>query len=337
MSSTKAKPGKHILQSLIRYLATSKLVVMIGLLVVVFSVLNPRFLTLGNVLNIIDQNAALAIVAVGITFAVISTNIDLSPGSAVALSGVVLALVYVATGNGALAITAGMLAAIGIGAFNGLVIAKLGVNSIIVTLAAMTWARGLGLALTDQASVIVDAGFVSVLNQRFAGLFSIPMITVVCAYLIGDVLLMRSRIGRYTFAIGGDETAAQESGIRVSRYKFLIFVLSGFYVGLATVLTVGRQGAATPNAVFGLELDAIVAVIVGGSKLTGGEGSVRRTLIGVLFLSILNNGLSTLGMRDAHFFLFKGGVILIALALDAISIRANEEVEGPSGEAIHRS
>jgi ribose transport system permease protein len=185
----------------------------------------------------------------------------------------------------------------------------------------MTWARGLGLALTDQASVIVDAGFVQFVNTRLAGVLSVPLLAVVVCYVTGDMLLRKSRVGRYTFAIGGDETAAQESGVRVSKYKFLVFVLSGIYVGIATVLTVGRQGAATPNAVFGLELDAIVAVIVGGSKLTGGEGSVRRTLVGVAFLSILNNGLSTLGMRDAYFFLFKGAVILLALALDAIEFR----------------
>lgn len=304
--------------------SSGRLAIMIVVLITVFSVLNPRFLTIGNLVNIIDQNAALAIVAVGITFAVISTNIDLSPGSAVALSGVVIALVDRATGNGFLAVISGLATAVFIGAFNGIIISKIKINSIIVTLAAMTWARGLGLALTDQASVVVDASFVSIINQRVLGFISLPMVVVVICYVGGDYLLRKSRLGRYTYAIGGDEIAAKESGVRVSRYKLLIFVLGGFFVGIATFITVGRQGAATPNALFGLELDAIVAVIVGGSKLTGGEGSVKKTFFGVLFLAILNNGLSTLGMRDAYFYLFKGTVILLALALDAISLQYNQ-------------
>lgn len=297
------------------------LAVMTAIMVAVFAVVNDNFLTLSNLQNVLEQNAALAIVAVGITFGVIARVLDLSPGSAIALSTVVIGLAFQATGNIAVALGAGLATTLLIGLFNGTIIAKTDINPVIVTLACYIWARGLALALTEKASIQVTSPFIGFMNARSAGLISPPMILIVVAYLIGAVLLNKTRLGRYTFAIGGDELATKEAGVRTDLTKIGIFLFSGLMVGVAAIVTLGRMGAAEPNAVFGLELDAIVAVIIGGNKMSGGQGSMRNTLFGVLFLALLNNGLSTMGLRDAYFYFYKGGVILLALFIEVTSRR----------------
>src|SRR3990170_805402 len=157
----------------------------------------------------------------------------------------------------------------------------------------------------------------NILEQNAA----LAIVAVGVTFGIVSRLLNKTRLGRYTYAIGGDELATKEAGVRTGLYKIGIFLFSGFLVGIASVITMARMGAAEPNAVFGLELDAIVAVIIGGNKLAGGEGSLRMTIFGVLFLALLNNGLSTMGLRDAYFYFYKGMVILIALFVEVTSRR----------------
>jgi ribose transport system permease protein len=217
-----------------------------------------------------------------------------------------------------------------IGLFNGTIIAKTDINPVIVTLAAYIWARGLALALTEKASIVIQSPMVGFMNTRFSGLVSPPMVLIVLAYLLGFVLLNKTRLGRYTFAIGGDELATKEAGVRTDLYKIGIFLTSGFMVGIASIVTMARMGAAEPNAVFGLELDAIVAVIIGGNKMSGGEGGLRMTIFGVIFLALLNNGLSTMGLRDAYFYFYKGMVILLVLFVEVTSRRMLTE-PAPSG------
>lgn len=302
-----------------RIFQTYGLALMTIVMVGVFAILNENFLTLSNFQNVLEQNAALAIVAVGVTFAIISANIDLSPGSVIALTGVIIALIFTQTENIGLAIVGGIGIAILIGAFNGTLIAKLDINSVIVTLAALIWARGLALALTEKDSIVIQSGLISFMNQRFFGLLSPPIILIVLAYVLGAFVLYRTKLGRYTYAIGGDETATKQAGVDTDMVKIGIFMFSGFLVGIASIVTVSRMGAAQPNAVFGLELDAIAAVIIGGTSLTGGEGGLRQTIYGVLFLALLNNGLSTLGLRDASVLFYKGLVILFALFFEVTS------------------
>jgi ribose transport system permease protein len=136
---------------------------------------------------------------------------------------------------------------------------------------------------------------------------------------VGWFVLSRTRLGRYTYALGGDAEATKQAGVNTSLYKLLIFLLSGVMVWVGTVVTITRLSAGAPNAVYGLEFDAIVSVIIGGSSMMGGEGNLRKTIVGVLFISILNNGLSTLGMRDSSFYLYKGFIILIALFFEVVS------------------
>jgi ribose transport system permease protein len=297
------------------------LAIMIVVMVAVFAYLNENFLTLSNFQNVLEQNAALAIVAVGVTFNIISTLIDLSPGSVIALSGVVIAIVFRETGIIGLALASGIACAVLIGIFNGTLIAKIDINPVIVTLAAYIWARGLALALTGKSSIVIKSDFIGFMNNRYGDLVSPIMIVVVLAYIAGWFMLNKTRLGRYTYAIGRDEHAAKQAGVPTDWYKIGIFIFAGFLVGFAAIITVSRMGAAQPNAVFGLELDAIAAVIIGGVSLSGGEGRIRNTIVGVIFLSLLNNGLRTLGLRDATVLFYKGLVILTALFFEVSSRR----------------
>lgn len=300
-------------------LQTYGLFLMVIVLVVIFTALNERFLTLQNLKNVLEQNAALAIIAVGITFSIISGNFDLSPGATIALAGVVLALVYTSTQNMWIAALAALGVSLLVGLFNGALIAYLDINSVIVTLAAMIWARGVGLALSQADSIPFQSGLVEFMNNAAILGVGPIILLIILTYLLGWFILSRTRLGRYTYALGGDAEASKQAGINTRLYKLLIFLLSAVLVWVATVVTVSRLSAGAPNAVYGLEFDAIVAVIIGGSSMSGGEGNLGKTVIGVLFIAILNNGLSTLGMRDSSFYLYKGSIILLALFFEVMS------------------
>ncbi len=318
-----------------RFLKDFGLPMMAVLLVVVFSALDTDFLTVNNLESILEQNAALAIVAVGVTFTIIAGQFDLSPGSVVALCGVVLAMVLRGTGDLPLALAACLGAALVCGLANGLLLAYVGINSVIVTLAAMIWARGLAIGITGGESMPFVNPAVAFMNSRsLLGVSPVVVVVVVC-YLVGWFALNRTRLGRYAYALGGDAEATRQAGVNTSLYKLLLFLLSAFFVWIATVVTAARMSAGEPNAVYGLEFDAIVAVIIGGGSMTGGEGGIRKTIVGVVFLAILNNGLSTMGMRDSAFYLFKGIVILVALIFEVISrqILLGEAAKRPVGGA----
>jgi ribose transport system permease protein len=295
------------------------LILVLVILVVVFALLNPNFLTVANFKNLLEQNAVLAVVAVGITFAIISRNIDLSPGSLIALTCVIVAFTFKACGSIWLGLLAGLLVIVLVYLFNAFLIARLGLDPLIVTLAAWIWARGLAISLTKANSIIVRDPYIDFMNNTaIFGVLSPPLILIIVAYAVGWALLNRTKLGRYCFAIGGSERAAIAAGIDTGRYKMLMFMVIGIFAAVGAAITLSRLGAAAPNAAYGLELDAIVAVIIGGNPFQGGQGSLRRTFTGVLFIAFLNNGLNNLGMRDSYFYLYKGLAIVLALLLDVI-------------------
>lgn len=284
-------------------------------LIITFSLLNRSFFSISSFINIAQQNAALAVVAVGMTFAVISGNMDMSPGSMIALAGMVIGLVYSSTGDLAFGFAAGVLVAVLMGILNGCLVAVAKLNPVIVTLAAMIWARGLALALTEGASIAVRTPFVEFFNR---GLWGIPLSVylVIPVYILGWFLLSKTKMGRYTYALGGDEVSTRLAGINITLYKIAIFTFNGLMVGLAAIISVCRFATAQPIFAIGLELDAIIAVVIGGNSLAGGEGSLGRTIIGVLFIAILSNGLSSLGLTDNYYYFIKGVIILASLVLE---------------------
>jgi len=311
-----------------RRLSEFGLLIMLLALIVFFTAANNTFLTVANFRTLLEQNANVFIVAVGMTFAIISQNVDLAPGSLIALSSVALALVFRSTGSIELGILAGIVTAVGVELFDGFLIARLNINALVVTLAAWIWARGLARSLANADSIVVRHPLISFINNPQ---FPVPLVIVALAYLAGWFLLNRTKLGRYTFAIGGDERAAIQAGVPTNRYKLLMFGMMGLFVGVAMLVTVSRLGAAAPNAADGLELDAIVAVIIGGNPFQGGEGSLRKTFLGAVFIAVLNNGLNNLGMRDSYFYLYKGLAIILALLFGVISSRL---VRGSSASAI---
>jgi ribose transport system permease protein len=269
-----------------------------------------------------------AIVAVAMTFSIISGNIDLSPGAMIALTGVIIGLIFDHAHSLLLGVAGGVAFAIAVGLIHGFLVGRLRINAIIVTLAAYIWARGMSVGLTNATSISVNTSFVNFVNSSsFLGI-SFPVFVVIAAYLIGWYLLNRTKMGRYTFAIGGDRRATERAGINALRQVLLIFGFMGFMIAVATIIIVSQAASAQPYAADGLELDVIIAVIIGGTRLTGGEGSIVKTAVGVLFVSLLNSGLGNLALRDADVSFIKGVVILAFLSVTAIAQRLTARAIG---------
>jgi ribose transport system permease protein len=273
----------------------------------------PEWFTSQLVQLLVAENAPLALVAMAMTFSIISRNIDLSPGAMIALTGAVIGLVVASHGL-ALALLAGIGTALGVALLNGLLVARVGLNAIMVTIGTYVWARGLALGANNGTPLPVTSGLPSVVNSSLWG-FTLTAPVVLAAYLLGWFLLARTKMGRYTYAMGGDPLAARRAGLNVARYTLAIFLLMGAMIFVATVITVGQLGAATPDAATGLEFNAIIAVVIGGTSLAGGEGHVGRTAVGVVFLSILNSGLSNLGLTQAAYELYSGIALLSVLSV----------------------
>jgi ribose transport system permease protein len=318
------------------YLDTWFLLLMTGALLVAFRIVQPGWLNSKTIQNLVIQNTPLALVAMAMTFAIISRHFDLSPGSMIALSGAVVGLVYTANGSLALAILAGVGTALGAGLLNGLLVAVLGLNAVMVTLAAFIWARGLTIGSNRGNPIDVGSGLTNVVNAGWHG-FTLTAPVVVVLYLLGWLLLSRTKMGRYTYAIGGDATAARRAGINTALYTVLIFLLMGSMIGLSAVITVGQLGSAQATAGLGLELDAIIAVVIGGTRLSGGEGNIGRTALGVIFLSILNSGLLNLGLTDSYFQLYRGLALLSVLTVQILVRRVTDEEERRRREQAHLS
>jgi ribose/xylose/arabinose/galactoside ABC-type transport system permease subunit len=308
------------------YLDTWFLLIMTAGLLAAFRIVQPGWLNSHTIQNLVIQNTPLALVAMAMTFAIVSRHIDLSPGSMIALSGAVVGLVYTAQGSLALAILAGLGTALGAGLLNGFLVAGLGLNAVMVTLAAFIWARGLTIGSNEGNPIDIGSGLTKVVDASWHG-FTLTAPVVVVAYVAGWLLLTRTRMGRYTYAIGGDPTAARRAGINTALYTTLIFVLMGSMIGLSAIITVGQLGSAQASAGLGLELDAIIAVVIGGTRLSGGEGNVGRTALGVIFLSILNSGLLNLGLTDSYFQLYRGLALLAVLTVQILVRRVTDEEE----------
>jgi ribose/xylose/arabinose/galactoside ABC-type transport system permease subunit len=302
------------------------LLVMTAILVVAFWIVQPSWLNAQIVQNLVIQNTPLALVAAAMTFSIISRHIDLSPGSMIALTGAVIGLVYTAQGSLALAIAAGVGTALGVGLVNGLLVAVVGLNAVMVTLATYIWARGLSIGANQGNPIDVGSGLATVVNASWHG-FTLTAPVVVVVYLCGWLLLSRTKMGRYTYAMGGDPTSARRAGINTTLYTTLVFLVMGAMIALSAVITVGQLGSAQATAGLGLELDAIIAVVIGGTRLSGGEGSIGRTALGVVFLSILNSGLLNLGLTDAYFQLYRGLALVAVLTVQIVVRRVTDEEE----------
>jgi ribose transport system permease protein len=294
-----------------RYAIAAATLALVGL----FTFANPRFATLANFLTLIEQNAALAIISVGALIGILSRSVDISPGSVAALGAVAAALSL----QGGLPMTAalgvGALACLAVYTFNGIIVGRLGIDPLIITLAAWIWARGLAVSLTGAQTIPFDPGFVGFMNAPLQYGIRPPVLFIAVAFLLGWLVLARLPIGPRLYALGSDRRMLRQGGVDDRATATRALILMGCFTAIGMIVMLGRLGAAAPTAGFGLELDAIVAVIIGGASFRGGDGRLRDTAIGVAFLAVLNNGLSGLQMSDATFYLAKGGGILAALIM----------------------
>ena len=286
------------------------------LLCIVITIVTPNFLSVSNITNVFTQVSVNAIIAIGMTFVILTGGIDLSVGSTLAISGAVGASIVKSTGNVFLAIIVAAVIGIAVGLINGLLVSKGKLQAFIVTLATMTIFRGATLVFTYGTPISkLPEAFVKIGNGKL-GFMPIPVIITIIIAIIAVYALSQTRFGRYLYALGGNEDASRLSGINTDKIKTLVYVVSGFASAIAGVIITSRIGSASPNAGTGFELDAIAAVVIGGTSLAGGEGTITGTLIGALIIGVLNNGLNLMNVSPFYQSIVKGLVILIAVLLD---------------------
>ncbi len=300
------------------------------LVTVVFSLLSDRFFTVGNLTNIFKQISANAILASGVYFAILMGGIDISVGSVLGFSGAMAAYLMMHVDSpwaAALAVVAAIIIGAAAGAANGFFVAKCRLQPMIVTLASLSIFRGATLVLTNGASISINktagASAFKLLGQGavFNDFLPVPIIIMAVIYAIVYYILNKTAYGRHIYAIGGNEDAAYLSGISVVKTKILGFMASGLMAGVAGIIVTARVAAAQPLAGQGYEMDAIAAVVIGGTSLRGGEGHVLYTIIGAVIIGMLNNILNLKDVSSYYQTIIKGGVILAAVLLDAYSKR----------------
>ncbi|MFC3210085.1 ribose ABC transporter permease [Planomicrobium okeanokoites] len=288
------------------------------LIIVIITLLNPGFLSLNNILNVLRQVSINALIAFGMTFVILTGGIDLSVGSILALTGAVTAGMMASGVDPILAMFVGLLLGALLGAFNGVIIAKGKVAPFIATLATMTIYRGITLVYTEGRPVsgIGDGGAFQMLGRGYFLGIPIPVVTMIISFLILYFILKKTTFGRRVYAVGGNEEASILSGINADRIKIYVYSLIGFLSAFAALILTSRLNSAQPTAGQMFELDAIAAVVLGGTSLTGGRGWIVGTLIGALIIGVLNNGLNLIGVSSFFQQVVKGAVILLAVLLD---------------------
>jgi len=283
---------------------------------IILWILTPHFMTVSNLLNVAQQTAIVAIIAAGMTFVIITAGIDLSVGSVLAFSGVVMATLLLRGLPLGLALLAGVGTGLACGLINGLLISVGRLPPFIATLGMMSVARGAALVFTEGRPV---SGFSDTFRQIAVGevlRIPAPVVIMLAVYLVAHFVLTRTKLGRYTYAIGGNEEASILSGVNVRLYRTLVYGLCGGLSGLAAIILTARLNSAQPIAGIMYELDAIAAVVIGGTSLIGGEGTVFGTLIGALIMGVLRNGLTLLGVSSFVQQIVIGSVIIVAVLFD---------------------
>ncbi len=289
-----------------------------AIMLIFLSFATKTFLTPKNLINVVRQVSVNGIIAVGMMLVLLTGGIDLSVGSVVALSGVVAAS-FAQGGNYPVIvpILMGLLVGVLVGAVNGFLIVKVRIVPFIATMGMLSMARGVALVYSNGRPIsnLSDA-------FRFIGsgslMDALPVISLImlACFLIGYVVMNKTRFGRYVYAIGGNEKASRVSGLKVDQVKYLVYMLSAVFASLAGVVLAARINAGSPASGEGYELDAIAAVVIGGTSLSGGVGTIWGTLLGVLIVGVLNNGLDLLNVSSYFQLITKGAIIVLAVAMD---------------------
>ncbi|EKN3979341.1 ribose ABC transporter permease [Yersinia enterocolitica] len=302
------------------WLLEQKSLIALLVLIAVVSSLSPNFFTLNNMFNILQQTSVNAIMAVGMTLVILTSGIDLSVGSLLALTGAVAASIVGLEVNALVAVGAALALGAFVGGITGVIVAKGKVQAFIATLVMMLLLRGVTMVYTNGSPI--NTGFTDVADTF--GWFGIgrplgiptPIWLMAIVFIAAWYMLHHTRLGRYIYALGGNESATRLSGISVDKVKIIVYSLCGLLAALAGIIEVARLSSAQPTAGTGYELDAIAAVVLGGTSLSGGKGRIVGTLIGALILGFLNNGLNLLGVSSYYQMIVKAVVILLAVLVD---------------------
>lgn len=305
-----------------RVLAFGALIV----LIIVFSVASPNFLQFNNIVGILLSTAVNGVLAIGVTFVIISGGIDLSIGTVMTFAAVMTGeVITVGHMPVPLGILAGLLAGGFAGFVNGLIIAKLKVPPFIATLGMLNVAKGLALVISGVKPIYFNdtPEFNTIAMGTVIPGIEIPnaVLILFAAAIIASLILNRTILGRYTFALGSNEEAARLSGVNVDRWKIAVYTLTGLFSGLAGIIIASRLNSAQPALGQGYELDAIAAAVIGGTSLSGGEGSILGTIIGAFIISTLTNGLRILSVPQEWQIVVTGAIVILAVYLDVVRRR----------------
>jgi len=295
---------------------SSGMVMVFIALFIALSVFVPNFLTVRNIEGLLLSVCLIGTIAVTMMLVLASGEVDLSVASTVAFAGVVAATLIAMSGSVVVGVMGGVLAGTAVGLANGLVVARLGMNSLIATLGSMEIVRGLAYIVSKgDAVMITEESFFVLGSGEFLGV-TYPIWVMVAAFVIFGVLLKRTVFGKSVLAIGGNAEAARLAGIAVSRVKIVVFTLQGATAGIAGVLLTSRLSIGDPKTSIGLELGVISACVLGGVSLSGGIASISGVVVGVLIMGAVQNGMSLLNVPTFYQYLIRGGILLIAVVFD---------------------
>lgn len=284
----------------------------------VLTLLSPRFLTLTNLTNIAVQSSVTIVTALGMTFVISSGGIDLSTGSVLALSGVLMAKAVKAGLPTIPALLVGLLTGAVTGGINGLIIARVRITPLITTLAMMSGARAIALIVTEARAIYGMPLLLRSLGSGYMGPIPVPAILAACVAIICHILLNYTKLGLAALSIGGNEEAAYLSGINIRKYKILVYVLAGVSYSIGAVITTARLNTAEPIAGYYAEMDAIAAAVIGGASLAGGEATILGSTLGAIIMATLRNGLTLLSVQPYFQQLTIGVVMIAAVFMDKL-------------------
>lgn len=288
-------------------------------MVIFFSIASPNFLVMRNLMNIVKQVAIYGIASVGMTYVILLGGIDLSIGSIISLVNIVAAYIMVNLGfNPIIAVIVSLAVSTMIGFINGFIIAEFKMPELIVTFASQTILAGIAYIICNGTPISRFPDSFLKLGQGYVGIIPIPVIIMAVIFAIGWFISEKTFFGRYFYALGGNEEAAQLSGINVKQIKYLVYSLSGFFAGLAGLVMLARANTGQPNAGTGYEFDVITCVVLGGVSTTGGTGKISNVVAGVMIIGVLQNGMVLLNVSSYMQMVVKGVILLIAVGADCI-------------------
>lgn len=287
-------------------------------MIIFLSIKSPFFFTWNNWRNILDHTALQIILALGMTFVIASGGIDLSVGAIAGLSGIFMAISMKSGVSVNLSIFIGIIGAIFLGFSNGYIISKFNINPFIITLGTMWIYRGLSLIITNGQPIYGFFKSFNVFGKGSFGPITVPILMAIIASILCFIILKRTKWGQYSLAIGGNESALLRSGVNVKRYKISIYIFSAIAGSIAGLILTSRLSTAEPNAGIMLELEAIAAVALGGSRMKGGQASILGTIIGSLLLGVLRNGLTILSIPSYYQQFIMGIIVVMAVIVSEI-------------------